>query len=434
MEYCEALAKLSQLTRFGINLGLQRITSLLGILGNPEKQVPIVHLGGTNGKGSTLAMLASILRAGGYRVGTFISPHLLSYRERFMINGENITEDTFVLLLEEICGTLAEVQRETGEAPTEFEVLTALAFLYFAREKVDIALIEVGMGGDIDSTNVVKKPLLSIITNVSLDHQDYLGNTLAEIAQKKSGIIKAGCPVVTASREEEVLQIIRQKAQDCRAPLWEVPRDASWERQEETSTGQFFTVQTLQHDYGRLFLPFWGQHQVENAVTAILAGEILQEQGWRMEVPTIKQGLAKARWPGRLEVVGRRPLLVLDGAHNPAGIAVLAQWLAEKKEEVQRVLLVIGMLDDKDRALAAHLLEPLVEMVIITKPNSYRAEHWQELSKNFHENKVPVLLIENLAEAIGKAVQEAQTDDLVLVTGSLYLIGEARAMMLKYCC
>lgn len=433
MEYREALTKLSQLTRFGINLGLQRITSLLKILGNLQEQVPLVHLGGTNGKGSTLGMLASILRAGGYRVGTFISPHLFSYRERFMINGENIAEDTFVLLLEEVLATVAEVQRETGEPPTEFEVLTALAFLYFAREKVDIALIEVGMGGDIDSTNVIEKPLLSIITNVSLDHQDYLGKTLTEIAQKKSGIIKAGCPVVTASRKEEVLQIIRQRAEDLRAPLREVQREASWEWQEETGAGQFFTVQTSRHDYGKLFLPFWGQHQLENAVTAILAGEILQEQGWRIEVPAIKEGLAKAKWPGRLEVMRQNPLFVVDGAHNPAGITVLAQWLARKRKDVRRVILVIGMLDDKDRAWAARLLEPLVEMVIITKPNSYRAKHWEELSRNFHENKVPLVVKENLEEAIKEAVEEAVAEDLVLVTGSLYLIGEAREIMQKYC-
>lgn len=433
MEYRDVLTKLSQFTRFGINLGLQRISSLLRILGNPEEEVPMVHIGGTNGKGSTLTMLSSILRESGYRVGVFSSPHLLSYCERFVINGENIAEDVLALLLGEVLGVVAEVQHETGEAPTEFEVLTAAAFLYFAREKVDVALIEVGMGGDIDSTNVVKKPLLSIITNVSFDHQDYLGSTLEEITQKKSGIIKKGCPVVTASREEAVLRVIRQKTKDLRAPLWEVQRKASWEWQEEISAGQYFTLETSQHDYEKLFLPFWGEHQLENAVTAILAGEILQEQGWQIEVQTIKEGLAKAKWPGRLEVMGRNPLLVVDGAHNPAGIKALSQWLSKKRQEVERIILVMGMLDDKDRALAAHFLEPLVEMVIITKPNSYRAEHWEELSRNFHEKEVPIVVRENLKEAIKKAKQEAQAEDLVLITGSLYLIGEAREILQKYC-
>ena len=219
MDYIEALEKLNTLTRFGINLGLQRITSLLRLFAHPEEQIPIIHLGGTNGKGSTLAMLSSILREAGYRVGTFTSPHLLSYRERFMINGTEISAVRLTELLEEILAVVSEVQQETGENPTEFEILTALAFLYFAREKVDVALIEVGMGGDIDSTNVVRKPLLSIITNVSLEHTAYLGTTLTEIAEHKSGIIKQGCPILTASNEEEVLKVLRQRAAACQVPL-----------------------------------------------------------------------------------------------------------------------------------------------------------------------------------------------------------------------
>ena len=427
MEYSEALTKLGEFTHFGINLGLQRITSLVKILDNPQEQIPIIHLGGTNGKGSTLAMLSSMLRESGYRVGTFISPHLVSYCDRFAINGKNITEKRLALLLEEIIGNLAEVQRETGEAPTEFEVLTALAFLYFAREKVDIALIEVGMGGDIDSTNVVNKPLLSIITNVSLDHQDYLGKTFVEIAEKKSGIIKPGCPILTASKDEEVLQVIRRKAQALQAPLLEVQQVASWQlQQEESDGGQYFAVRTLRHNYGRIFLPFWGEHQLENAATAIVAAEILQEQGWQISEQTIEQGLAKTKWPGRLEIVGRNPLFVLDGAHNPAGMNVLAQWLARKKREVRRVLLVIGMLDDKDHNTAVELLAPLADLVIITKPNSYRTQHWEELGGNFQRYKLPVRVIENLTDALQKAVQEAREDDLILVTGSLYLIGEVK--------
>ncbi|NLO75512.1 MAG: bifunctional folylpolyglutamate synthase/dihydrofolate synthase [Clostridia bacterium] len=431
MELNEVLTKLGELTRFGINLGLQRIAGLLKILGNPQEQIPIIHVGGTNGKGSTLAMLSSILRESGYRVGTFISPHLVSYCERFAINGENIAEERLVLLLEEIMGALAEVRRQTGETPTEFEVLTALAFLYFACEKVDLAVIEVGMGGDIDSTNVVKKPLLSIITNVSFDHQDYLGKSLVEIAEKKSGIIKPGCAILTASRNEEVLQVIRRKAQALQAPLREARQEAMWRWQEEANGGQYFAVRTLRFDYGRLFLPLWGEHQLENAATAIVAAEILQEQGWQISAQSIKQGLAKTKWPGRLEIVGQNPLFVLDGAHNPAGMNVLSQWLARKKREVRRVLLVIGMLDDKDWHTAVELLAPLADLVIITKPNSHRARHWEELSKNFQDYNLPVMVIENLAEALQKAEQEAQKDDLILVTGSLYLLGEVKKIIAK---
>jgi dihydrofolate synthase/folylpolyglutamate synthase len=444
MEYREALQRLGTMTRFGINLGLQRISSLLRFFNNPQEQLSVIHIGGTNGKGSTQAMLSAILKEAGYRVGAFTSPHLISYRERFAINGENISHETFTNILADIFDVLEKVHRDTGEYPTEFEVLTALAFLYFAREKVDIALIEVGLGGDIDSTNVISQPLLSIITNVSLDHTAYLGTTLREIAQRKSGIIKEGCPVLTASREEEVLQVIRQRACVLRAPLREVYQQTSWKLKEEMTEaaiaagvgsptsligGQFFSVHTLKSKYDQVFLPFWGRHQLENAVTAIMAAEILQELGWKIDTDIIVQGLAQARWPGRLEVLGTDPLLVVDGAHNPAGIKVLSQWLTRKRQEAQRVILVMGMLDDKDRVMAARLLQPLVDMVIITKPNSHRAKGWYELGTEFREATVPVVVIENLEKALEKALTEAKRADLVLVTGSLYLIGEVKKIV-----
>lgn len=434
MDYIEALEKLNTLTRFGINLGLQRITSLLRLFAHPEEQIPIIHIGGTNGKGSTLAMLSSILQEAGYRVGTFTSPHLLSYRERFMINGTEISVVRLTELLEEILAVVSEVQQETGENPTEFEILTALAFLYFAREKVDVALIEVGMGGDIDSTNVVKKPLLSIVTNVSLEHTAYLGTTLTEIAQKKSGIIKQGCPVLTASDNGEVLKVLRKRAAACQASLGEIYKQVHWTVQEEKEQGgQVFSVQTAQGNYRELFLPFWGQHQLANAVLAIRAAELLQEQGWHIDEQVIRRGLAQAKWPGRLEVIGTRPLVVIDGAHNPAGMAALAHWLVSKKSEVRRVILVIGMLDDKDRSWAAGLIKPLVDLVVITKPNSERAQAWEELRQYFgKENsgkEISVLVIEDLSEALKKALQEATAQDLVLVTGSLYLIGEVKELV-----
>lgn len=470
MEYAEAIEKLSAMTRFGINLGLQRINSLLGQFAHPEERVPIIHIGGTNGKGSTLAMLSSILRDAGYRVGTYTSPHLVSYRERFMINGEMIPADQLAELLAEILAVVGKVQQETGENPTEFEVLTALAFLYFAREKVDVALIEVGLGGDIDSTNVVKKPLLSIITNVSLEHTAYLGTTLTEIAGHKSGIIKRGAPVLTASDEEEVLRVIRERAEVCGAPLGEIYSTCRWTVQEtemvqETCARQIFSAETPQAQYRGLILPFWGEHQLVNALLAIRAAEVLREQGWSIGEENIRRGLAQAQWPGRLEVVGTNPLIVLDGAHNPAGMEALAHWLAKKKPTVRRVILVIGMLDDKDRLQATRFISSLVDVVIITKPNSARAKDWSELKQYFTAQppqtlqtlqtpgapetpeacKIPVFVLEDLAEALTKALQEAakappekeglqeatgaEKQTMILVTGSLYLIGEVKKIL-----
>ena len=450
MEYAQAIEKLSAMTRFGINLGLQRINSLLGQFAHPEERVPIIHIGGTNGKGSTLAMLSSILREAGYRVGTYTSPHLVTYRERFMINGEMIPAAQLAELLAEILAVAGKVQQETGESPTEFEVLTALAFLYFAREKVDVALIEVGLGGDIDSTNVVKKPLLSIITNVSLEHTAYLGTTLTEIAGHKSGIIKKGAPVLTASNEEEVLRVLRERAKVCEAPLEEIFTACRWTAQ-ETGTVQetIFSAETPRAQYRELILPFWGEHQLMNAVLAIRAAEVLREQGWSIGEENIRRGLAQAKWPGRLELVGTNPLIVLDGAHNPAGMEALAKWLARKKPTVRRVILVIGMLDDKDRLQAARFISSLVDLVIITKPNSARAKDWAELKQFFTEAtktpEIPVFVLEDLAEALTKALQEAakapsekeglpektgaEKQTMILVTGSLYLIGEVKKLL-----
>ncbi|MDX9872918.1 MAG: Mur ligase family protein, partial [Clostridia bacterium] len=233
----EALGLLEELTKFGMNLGLERIRALLAEFNNPHLSLPVIHLAGTNGKGSTAAMLAAVLDQCGYRVGMFTSPHLVSYTERFTIGGAPISEEDFAALLHEVHGKFQQVQERIGESPTEFETLTAMAFLYFTRRKVDILLLEAGLGGDIDSTNVVERPLLSIITNVSLEHTQYLGKSSAEIAARKSGIIKKNRPVITAAAQEDVLQVIRGKAAEQESALFEVYREMTWQLIEETPDG-----------------------------------------------------------------------------------------------------------------------------------------------------------------------------------------------------
>ncbi|HHX97192.1 MAG TPA: bifunctional folylpolyglutamate synthase/dihydrofolate synthase [Clostridia bacterium] len=427
MEYRQAILKLNQFKSLGINLGLRRINDLLEIFGHPEEQFPIIHIGGTNGKGSTTAMLASILKEAGYQVGVFSSPHLISHRERFMINGEYISEKEFTALFAEVLGALEQVEQDVGSLPTEFEILTAMTFLYFARKQIDLALVEVGLGGDFDSTNVVKHPLLTIITNVSYDHQDRLGNTLVEIAEKKSGIIKANCPVITMSKGEDVLRIIREKAEDLAAPFWEIQREVAWEIISETDEGQAFSLKTPFNDYPQLFVPLQGEHQIENAITAVFAAEILQKKGWRVGSEAIKAGIVKVKWPGRLELIGCKPCFVLDGAHNLAGFMVLSQWLTKRKQN-RRLVLVIGMLDNKDWDWAARFLKPLVDAVIITRPNSERTVHWQDLKNHFQGN-LPLTCIEDIGEALEKARSLAGDDGLVLVTGSLHLMGKAREIL-----
>ncbi len=431
MDYDKALEVVEELTRFGINLGLERITAMLDLLDNPQDKLQVVHIGGTNGKGSTAAMLAAVLQKAGYRVGTYTSPHLVSYTERYVINGKKISPEDFAALVKELIAVFAEVKRKSGEAPTQFEVLTALAFLYFYRQKVDILLLEVGLGGDIDSTNVVKKPLLSVVTNVSMEHEDYLGSTLEEIAEKKSGIIKERCPVVTASTEEKVLSVLRARARELKASLYEVSKEVCWRAISETDRGQVFSATTQRCDYGEISLSLWGDHQIINAATAILSLEILTEKGFRVSREQIKKGLAKVVWPGRLELISTAPVVIIDGAHNPAGMEMLAQWLEKRKKGVRKVILVIGMLADKDRSKAAALLDPLVDSVYITKPLSPRAGEWRELAGFFSGEKDKVKVAEELSLALKGACQEAEPGDMVLVTGSLYLIGEARSFLLN---
>lgn len=423
MNYHEAISELQGLTKFGINLGLERITSLLAYLGNPQEKIRCIHIGGTNGKGSVVSMLASILQTAGYRVGAFTSPHLVSYVERYTINGLPIAEVEFARYLAEVLEYYEKVRQEIGEAPTEFEVLTAMAFLYFAREKVDVLLLEVGLGGDIDSTNVISKPLLSIITNVSLDHCAYLGDTVQDIAEKKSGIVKEGCPVITASTDPDALETIRQVATRKKAPLYEVYAESSWSLIEVTPEGQYLKLDSV----GNLFLPLQGEHQLVNAATAVLAVDVLNTGVFRITEDALKKGLSSVSWPGRLEKLNDSPDLYIDGAHNPAGLEALASWLLRSRSRYSRVILIIGMLDDKDQS-AVSLLEPYTDMVIVTRPFSARAENWDLLTEYFQQQAKVILLLNEPTEAVQKALDLASATDLILVTGSLYLIGQIRQM------
>lgn len=431
LDYEKALDRLQGLSKFGINLGLQRITALLGQLGDPQEDLCCIHIGGTNGKGSTTAILAAILQEAGYRTGVFTSPHLVSYRERFTVNGVPIAEEDFARCLSGVIDKYELVRQETGEAPTEFEALTALAFLYFAEQKVDFLLLEAGMGGNNDSTNVIRQPLLSIITNVALDHCAYLGNTLQAIAGEKSGIIKQGSPVITASNNESVLEILRQTASARQAPFHEVYREAVWQQIREVSEGQFFSLETPSRKWQELFIPLRGDHQLINAAAALLALEVMEEAGWLISKEAVTQGLARVYWPGRLEKVRENPLVIVDGAHNPDGQQALALWLSKIRPQVRKIYLVIGMLDDKEPD-GVRLLEPLADSIIVTRVPSQRALKWDNLAAYFKElGHGDVRLIPNPRDAVDQALAEADKEDLILVTGSLYLIGELRLYLLN---
>ncbi|MHB1653606.1 MAG: bifunctional folylpolyglutamate synthase/dihydrofolate synthase [Desulfitobacteriaceae bacterium] len=427
--YLEGLAYLEGLTKFGMNFGLGRIQELLIRLGNPEKNLKVIHVGGTNGKGSTTMMIAEILREAGYRVGMFTSPHLHDYRERMTINGEMIPKGKVVGIIERLRPHLEELVENGIEHPTEFEVSTAMCFLYFAEEEVDFALIEVGLGGEIDSTNVVS-PLISVITNVGLDHTDYLGPDIPTIARNKAGIIKPNSSVITASDRPEVLEIIRQKAKEVEAKVWQVGDDVRWESRWSGELEQEFDLYGLHGAYPRLRLKLVGNHQVANAATAVTVCEVLQsEYGVHIPRESIYSGLRQAQWPGRLELISLTPKVLLDGAHNFDGAQVLAQSLSLYQRK--RLVLCLGMLADKEREKVVDLLVPLADEVIVTRPNSPRAGDWEALARRAEQQGGLVSLVENPKEAVLFGLKRLDPEDMLCVTGSLYMLADAREALLS---
>lgn len=427
MEFLEAMEYVRGLAKFGFNFGLGRIEELLRRLGSPHLGLDIIHVGGTNGKGSTIAMLSAILQEAGWRVGTFTSPHLHSYTERFRINGVNIPEDTCAALISEICPHLDSMVAEGFEHPTEFEVATAVAFLYFYREKIDFLILEVGLGGAIDSTNVVK-PLVSVITNVAMDHMDYLGHTIREIAGVKAGIIKPGVPVITAA-EGEGLEVIKKVSRENNSPLIKIGQDVTWEHIALSQEKQQFTIRGRVRVYENLTIYLIGRHQQINAATAVAAAETLLELGVPVSEKAVRSGLAAARWPARLEIMRREPLVLIDGAHNYDGARALRLAL-EETFPTRSIVLLIGMLGDKERARVVAELAPLARTVIVTRPNNPRAGNWQELAREAQRYTSEVYVIEDIGKALDKALSLAGQDDLVCVTGSLYMVAEARQLLL----
>ena len=437
--YAKALHFLAERTKFGINLGLQRIEKLLALLGNPHRQgaPKYIHVGGTNGKGSVSIMLAEILQACGYKTGLFTSPHLHSYRERFRLNGQPLSKAELVRQLAIIQPLLDQMAAAGEEAPTEFEISTALALHYFMEQQADWAVIEVGMGGEIDSTNVIQ-PELAVITNVAMDHMAYLGETVAEIAAVKAGIIKPGVPTLTAAQNQAALAVLQKRAAVKDTSLEQLGRDFAYLPRKVAESGQIFDWQKLAVNnsdennlvYADLSIQLLGEHQLANASLAVAAAA-------KLDLPeaAVRQGLAAARWPGRLEIVNRQPLTVLDGAHNVAGMQALSGAL-QQYWPGRPIVAVLGMLADKERAEALRLLLPLVSRAVITKVPSPRAGDWQALAEICQEFAVPCQLVESVPQAVAAGRQILQSDELngeeplFLVTGSLYMLAEARAYLL----
>jgi dihydrofolate synthase/folylpolyglutamate synthase len=418
--YQESLDYLYSLERFGMIFGLTQVEKILEAIGNPQREVQAIHIGGTNGKGSTAAMIASILKKEGYRVGLYTSPHLNRFTERIKINDKEIGKEEVA----ELTGWMRKrIEAASITLPfTFFDFTTALALLYFKQASVDLAVLEVGLGGRLDSTNVVD-PLLSIITNISKDHEEYLGRTLLKIASEKAGIIKKGRPLITSATQPQVLQLFSKICREKSSPCFRLGKEFNYVFMEDGN----FNYEGLHRKLWDIHLNLMGFHQIINGTTALGATEVLEELGYPISIDAMVAGLREVEWPGRLERVSSSPQVILDGAHNPAGALVLKEAL-EREFKYHHLILLMGVMKDKDIKSILHLLAPLADHIILTKPHIERAAPPALLKEALGQNGKKAEAIEDLKEAIERGFSMAGEEDLLCITGSLYTVGEARAI------
>lgn len=424
MTYEQAMEKVNHRLRFGIKPGLERISALLEKLGNPQKQLKFVHVAGTNGKGTTCTLIAGALKAAGYRTGLYTSPYVLEFRERFQIDGKMIPEEELIQQVQVVSAAADEMEAK-GETITEFEFITALALRWFAHRKCDIVVLEVGMGGRFDATNVIDVPEVAAVASISLDHTAVLGDTVGQIAFEKAGIIKPGGTVVCyPDQKPEALLVLEEAAKE-RGANFRLAQLSMVKEQERSIYGTL-----LLYRAEPLLVPFVGQHQVKNAVTALTALEVLQEKGWKISMRAIQEGFAQARIPARMEILGRDPLILLDGGHNPGCAAalrdVLTQHLSGKK-----LVAVMGMMADKDSRTALSILAPLFSAVRTLRPENPRSLSAEELAEEaavWCEDSQPC---QEGAQALAEAEKLAGEDGAVIVCGSFYLAAEVRPMLLE---
>ncbi len=412
------LAALYRLRRFGIKFGLSTMTRLLRGLGNPQDRFSSIHVAGTNGKGSIAAFIASILTHGGYRVGLYTSPHLVRFNERIQINGRAISD-------EDVARVAEAVQRvyTQGDPPTFFECATAMALDHFASERVNWAVLETGMGGRYDATNVVQ-PEVSVISNISLEHQEYLGNTLAEIAQEKAGIMKPGAGVVTGARQKNALEVIEKTAKEKGAPLHRLGKEIRVRKNKDGS----FTYLGMHRRWPRVKIGMIGEHQITNAAQALGAIDLLVEKGLRIPDQAIYTGLSTTRWPGRLEVHSRKPFILLDGAHNPSAARTLRKFL-EDSADFQRLIMVVGVLGDKTWKPMLRDLASVADTMVLTRPQYERAADPHELAAFVRTLSQDMTVIPHLPDAVSFALDKAGDADGICITGSLYTVGDAKSCL-----
>lgn len=403
---------------------LRRAAGLLDRLGGPHRAVQTILIAGTKGKGSTAAMMASVLQSAGYRVGLYTKPHLVEYRERVRINGVLIAPDELAAVVDQLVPHIEAMAPSPDGPPTYFEASVAVAFLYFAQREADLALVEVGLGGRLDATNVAE-PLLSVITPVSYDHMDVLGTTLDAIAREKAGIVRRGGVVVCAPQAPEALAAVIDVCAAHGAELRVVDELMRREALGGTLHEQRFTLRSPHRDYGALRLPLVGAHQLVNAATAVAALEALDERGFTVGTEAVAAGLASFSWPARVEVIQERPYVVVDVAHNPASLAALRQAL-EALFPGRRIVLVFGMVATHDHHASTSLIAPLADAVVVTTPHHQKPLSAALLAEEVRRYAPRVEVIDDRDAAVDRALALAGPEDVVVVTGSFFLVGEVR--------
>jgi dihydrofolate synthase/folylpolyglutamate synthase len=415
-----------------VAFNLQRMSDLLKQLGNPHLKQPSVHVAGTKGKGSTSAMIASSLTTSGYRTGLFTSPHLHTIRERIAINGDPITEDDFSSALEGIWDVIETINTKVPENPiTTFEALTALAFMYFSKKGVEFQVLEVGLGGRLDATNIVK-PEVSVITSLSLDHTDILGDTLQKIAREKAGIIKSKVPLITANQQPEALTVLEEVSENQSASITLIGRDVTFKRTDFNSEMQEMQIagtildRPFEH---HVRIPLLGMHQLENAALAITTLECLRSKGYPIPYDGIYHGMANVLWPGRLEQLQDNPRIIIDGAHNTWSAKKLREALDEYYK-YNSLHLIVGFSSDKDLTGMINEWAPLSSTVITTQSRHPRSVNPENMATEFEKFGIKAQSMPNITLALQEARDHAQENDIILVTGSLFIISEAREIIL----
>lgn len=421
MDYKEALAYLNAVEFFGSKPGLERMAAMLDALGNPQDGMKFVHVAGTNGKGSCAAMTASILKAAGYKTGLYTSPYLYRFNERMQIGGKEIEDD----VLAELVTRVKPIAEAMEDHPTVFELMTVTALLWYKEAGCDIVVLEVGLGGRLDATNVIAAPECAVIMNIGLDHTEILGDTLEQIAFEKAGILKPGTEAVLFQQSESVTEVVQKRCDELGIAL-HIPDFTAIKVEFDSLYGQTFTYKGESYA-----LPLLGAHQLKNAATVLEVVEVLRGRGWKLEQSDVEHGLYAVHWPGRFELLSEEPLFVVDGGHNPQCALTVRDNLLRYFPDKRRILL-LGVLRDKDYPALTEILNEAADEYICITPDSHRALPAQELADFLNRYNKPVAVCDSIRDGVSLALDRSDEGSVVCAVGSLYSVGEIRACFERY--